>query len=101
MISVSAPVKYALIVSVIILVGCADKPEHARAKELLGQFSCPTANGVWANFMKDNRDKAHKYMENYEKGLQLINQPIDEVIQIQLNEFKDACDSSNKNKPFP
>ena len=98
---ISTSAKFVAIASFLILSGCADKPEHARAKELMFQFTCPTANGVWANFMKDNKDKAQKFMQNHEKGSHLFNKPIDEVIQMQVSEFNSACESSNKNKPFP
>ena len=83
-----------------LLNGCGDKPEHARAKQLINEFNCPTANGVWSNFMKDDKEKALIFLERYEKGLHMFNTPIDEVIQVQLQYFKEDCDASNKNKSW-
>lgn len=99
--AISTSVKSAILTSLLILGGCSYKPEHAHAKELMLQFTCPTTNGVWTNLMENNKDKAQKFMENYEKGLHLFDSPIDEVIQMQLNQFKEACESSNGNKSFP
>lgn len=92
--------KYVVSISFLILNGCGKKSEHVHARELIKQFNCPTSNGVWGNFMKSDRERAQTFLANYEKGLHLFNIPIDELIQGQLNQFNQACDSSNKNKAF-
>lgn len=93
--------KFFAYIILVTLNGCGDKPEHARAKQLINEFNCPTANGVWSNFMKSDKEKAQTFLKNYEKGLHLFNKPIDEIIDGQLQQFQEACDSSNKNKFFP
>lgn len=81
--------------------GCSEKPEHARAKALMQKFTCATHNGTWGAFMENNREKAEKFLENYEKGMHLLGVSIEVAIQGELDLYLKACESSNKNMPFP
>ena len=76
-------------------------PDVVRARALLTEFNCSTANGKWKLMMADDVRKATLFLANREKGVHLFNVPIDEIIAIQLSSFKIACNASNRGDRIP
>ena len=77
-----------------LLAGCGDSPDHARAKMLMSEFTCPSHNGQWGRLMKHDLEKAQSFLSKFEKGQHFFTIPIDEVIESQLRQFRIACEAS-------
>jgi len=91
----------AVLVIAIPIAACGDKPEHAKAKQLMSEFTCSPegskdTNGRWGALMANDREKAQTFISKYEQGKHMFNIPIDQVVENQLKQFKIACDSSKK-----
>lgn len=77
-----------------LLAGCGDSPDHARAKMLMSEFTCPSYNGQWGRLMKHDLEKANIFLGNFENGKHFFNMPIDKLIEGQLRQFRIACEAS-------
>lgn len=76
--------------------GTSEKPEYARAKQLMNEFSCATSNGKWGKLMASDKEKAQGRLQLYERGMNPSNLSIDQVIENDLSSFRIACQASNE-----
>ncbi|HQV24414.1 MAG TPA: hypothetical protein PLS76_01510 [Acinetobacter sp.] len=94
-----------LLIGVLSLTGClfGQSSEVKRAEKILQNFECynvesnKLATSSITNFYQQalaaNKEKATNYLEQYKKGEDLFDIPLDEVVQQKYQLYQQACQS--------